>query len=90
MFFSTLSALCWAKNCWSIYKNLAHFAHRFFSTQEKFAHWSKNPGCATVVIHIPIQKKYYFTIINIKKYFHHDRHPIVFVHIVHWALLRHL
>jgi hypothetical protein len=31
-----------------IHKNLAHFAHRFFLTQAKFAHWSKNPGCATV------------------------------------------
>jgi hypothetical protein len=45
--FSTLSILCWTKNFWPINKNLAHFAHRFFSTQKKFAHWSKNPGCTT-------------------------------------------
>jgi hypothetical protein len=37
----------WIKNFWPINKNLAHFAHRFFLTQEKFAHWSKNPGYAT-------------------------------------------
>ena len=28
-------------------KTLLYFAHRLFSTQEKFAHRSKNPGCAT-------------------------------------------
>ncbi len=35
------------KKFWPININLANFAHRFFSIQEKFAHWSKNPGYAT-------------------------------------------
>jgi hypothetical protein len=30
-----------------IKKNLAHFAHRSFPTQAKFAHWSENPGYTT-------------------------------------------
>ncbi len=29
---------------------LTHFAHRFFSIQEKFAHSSKNPGYATAKV----------------------------------------
>jgi hypothetical protein len=29
-------------------KNLAHFVHHFFFDAGKFAHWSKNPGYATV------------------------------------------
>jgi hypothetical protein len=45
------------------------------------------------VIYIPIQKKYFFTITNIKKYLHrhrhYDHHLNVFVHIVHWILLHH-
>jgi hypothetical protein len=45
--FSKLSVLCWAKNFSPINKNLAHFAHRCFLTQEKFAHLSKNAVCAT-------------------------------------------
>jgi len=37
-------------------KITAHFAHRFFSIQEKFAHYSKNLGCATDFIRLQLGK----------------------------------
>jgi len=42
-----LSILRRTKKFLPIGKITAHFAHRFFSIQEKFAHYSKNLGCAT-------------------------------------------
>jgi hypothetical protein len=36
------------KNFWPINKNLSDFAHYFFPTQQKLAHWYKNPGYDTV------------------------------------------
>jgi len=47
MFFLRYYYFVGPKKFWPINKNLAHFDHRFFSIQEKFAHWSKNPGYAT-------------------------------------------
>ncbi len=41
------------KKFWPINKNLAH---RFFSVQEKFTHWYKNPGYVTVLIY-PTKKQ---------------------------------
>ncbi len=35
-------------------KNFAYFAHRFFLTQAKFAHWSKNPGYATAGMRVEL------------------------------------
>jgi len=43
-----LSILRRTKKFLPIGKITAHFAHRFFSIQEKFARYSKNLGCATV------------------------------------------
>ena len=48
LYFSMLSILRRTKKFLPIGKITAHFAHRFFSIQEKFAHYSKNLGCATV------------------------------------------
>ena len=45
--FSILSILRRTKKFLPIGKITAHFAYRFFSIQEKFAHYSKNLGCAT-------------------------------------------
>jgi len=42
-----LSILRQTKKFLPIDKITAHFSHQFFSIQEKFAHYSKNLGCAT-------------------------------------------
>jgi len=63
-----LSILRRTKKFLPIGKITTHFAHRFFSIQEKFAHYSKNLGCATDEYQIVDQYLSYFVIFSLPNF----------------------